>query len=61
MSASINKSTETNKIKGQIDYNPIYKVNYLVNGLVDTIFIFYKKLNEQEDEEDIYKKINFTD
>ena len=26
-----------------LDSNPIYKVNYLVNGSIDSIFIFYGK------------------
>ena len=44
----------------KLDYNPIYKVNYLVNGSIDTIFIFYGKNKEIEDEEELFKKI-FTD
>jgi hypothetical protein len=44
----------------KLDYNPIYKVNYLVNDSVDTIFIFYGKKNEGENQEELFKKI-FTE
>jgi hypothetical protein len=59
---SSNKSPDTHKIMNEtLDYNPIYKVNYLVNGLVDTIFIFYGNKNEcKENDEEFLKKI-FTE
>ena len=61
MSISSNKTTDTHKlVNKQLDYNPIYKINYLVSGSVDTIFIFYGKNKEDEDEEELYKTI-FTD
>ena len=44
----------------KLDSNPIYKVNYLVNGFIDTIFIFYGKKNEGENQEELFKKI-FTE
>jgi hypothetical protein len=58
MLISSNKSTNTDTlVNKKIDYNPIYKVNYLVNGSIDTTFIFYGKNKESEDEEDLFKKI----
>ena len=51
MLISSNKSTDTHiLVNKHLDYNPIYKVNYLVNGSIDTIFIFYGKNEESEDE-----------
>jgi len=43
-----------------LDYNPIYKVNYLVDETINTIFIFYGKNVKTENQEELFKKI-FTD
>ena len=40
--------------------NPFYKVNYLVNGVIDTIFVFYGKKIIPEDYETIIPKM-FTE
>ena len=50
------KSTHTNKTSLDV---PIYKVKHIVNGSVNTIFVFNGK-NTQENEEELFKKI-FTD
>jgi len=50
------KSTDTNKTS--LD-NPIYKVKHMVNGSINTIFVFNGK-NAQENEEELFKKI-FTE
>ena len=42
MSKSISSIKTINK-DVTLDYNPIYKVNYLVNESINTIFIFYGK------------------
>ena len=39
MSNSINNVKESS-----INYNPIYKVNYLVDGKIDTIYVFFGKV-----------------
>jgi hypothetical protein len=41
-------------------YNPFYKVNYLVNGMIDTVFVFYGKKIVPEDQMSIIQKI-FTE
>jgi hypothetical protein len=43
-----------------LDYNPIYKVNHMVNGSIDTIYVFNGKKNDSITEEDLFKKI-FTE
>ena len=43
-----------------LDYKPIYKVNHVVNGSVDIIYVFNGKNNENEDQEELFKRI-FTD
>ena len=44
------------------NYAPIYKVNYLINNSVDTIFIFYgqHRNDTDKDEEELFKQI-FTE
>ena len=44
--------------KEQIDYNPIYKVNILVDeDVIDSVYIFYGQKVLQKNEEEIIKKI----
>ena len=45
----------------KLDYNPIYKVNYLVNGSIDTIFIFFGNKNECKENDEEFLKTIFTD
>jgi len=43
------------------DINPIYKVNYLVDGLIDTIYVFMgKKITNVGKETDLFETI-FTE
>ena len=64
MSKSISSIKPINKldtIKDVIlDYNPIYKVNYLVDESINTIFVFYGKHVKTANQEELFKKI-FTD
>ena len=53
-------NTATTSKDAELDYNPIYKVNLVINGSVDTIYVFNGKKNEREDEEELFKRI-FTD
>ena len=39
--------------KKPIDYNPIYKVNILVDGVIDSVYIFYGQEVQQKNEEEI--------
>lgn len=39
-----------------LDYNPIYKVNYMVNALIDTIYVFSGKYIT-ESQEELFQKI----
>ena len=39
--------------KNPIDYNPIYKVNILVDGVIDSVYIFYGTDVQQKNEEEI--------
>jgi hypothetical protein len=48
---SISKENE------QINYNPIYKVNQLVDGVVDTVYVFYGQPIIKKNEKEIIKKI----
>jgi len=43
-----------------LDYNPIYKVNQIVNGKIDTIFVFNGKKNDTISQEELFNKI-FTE
>ena len=52
---SINKSGSIKNTT--LDSNPIYKVNYLVDGSIDIIFIFYGKNIKTVNQEDLFKKI----
>ena len=42
-----------------LDYNPIYKVNYMVNGDIDTVYVFSGKTDTMS-HEDLFNKI-FTE
>jgi hypothetical protein len=43
------------------DFNPIYKVNNLVNGKIDTIYVFYGKNNDTKNKTELLKKIFTAD
>ena len=62
MSISSKHSINTNSLNKEpgLDYNPIYKVNHVINGSVDVIYIFNGKNNDNEDQEELFKRI-FTD
>ena len=61
MSTIVSKKKETHKnIDEPLDYNPIYKINYLVNGSIKTIFVFYGQPIKVENEEKILQTI-FTE
>ena len=45
----------------KLEYNPIYKVNYLVNGSIDTIFIFFGDKNDCKENDEEFLKTIFTD
>jgi hypothetical protein len=61
MSTLVSKKFETQKnIDGPLDYNPIYKINYLVNGRITTIFVFYGQHIPVGDEEKLLRAI-FTE
>ena len=50
-----------NLIKSPLDYNPIYKVNYLVDGQIDTIYVFFGKvIPKGKEQEEIFTEI-FTE
>jgi Ca2+-binding EF-hand superfamily protein len=61
MSAALSKILGTNKsIEEPLDYNPIYKINYLVNGSINSIIVFYGQPILVGDEEKILRTI-FTE
>ena len=61
MSTLISKKKETREnIEEPLDYNPIYKINYLVNGSINTIFVFYGQPIKVQNEEQILQTI-FTE
>ena len=61
MSAALSKTIGTHKsIDEHLDYNPIYKINYLVNGSINTIIVFYGQPIMVGDEEKILGTI-FTE
>ena len=61
MSAALSKTIGTHKsIDEPLDYNPIYKINYLINGSINTIIVFYGKPILVGDEEKILRTI-FTE
>ena len=43
--------------KEPIDYNPIYKVNILVDDVIDSVYVFYGQKILQKNEEDIKSTI----
>ena len=43
--------------KKPIDYNPIYKVNILVDGVIDSVYVFYGQKVPQKNEEEIKSTI----
>ena len=51
------QSIAIEKNKEQIDYNPIYKVNQLVDGVVDSVYVFYGKPIVKKNEKEIIRKI----
>jgi hypothetical protein len=36
-----------------LEYNPIYKVNHLVNGIIDSVYVFYGETIVKKNEEEI--------
>ena len=61
MSVALSKTIGTQKSIGEpLDYNPIYKINYLVNGSINTIIVFYGQPILVGDEERILRTI-FTE
>ena len=46
--------------KETLDYNPIYKVNHLVDGIINTIYIFYGKKISLQDQKPLFNKL-FSD
>jgi hypothetical protein len=40
-----------------LDYNPIYKVNYMINGSIDTIYIFNGKKDDTLSETELFNKV----
>ena len=51
------QSIPKENIKEQINYNPIYKVNQLVDGVIDSVYVFYGQPIIKKDEKEIVKKI----
>ena len=61
MSMALSKTIGTHKsIDEPLDYNPIYKINYLINGSINTIIVFYGQPIMVGDEEKILRII-FTE
>jgi hypothetical protein len=50
------QSIPKENIKEQINYNPIYKINQLVDGEIDSVYVFYGQPIKKNDKE-IIKKI----
>ena len=46
--------------KESLDYNPIYKVNHLVDGNIKSIYVFYGKNIAPKDQKELFNQI-FTD
>jgi len=59
MSNSSNQTIDSNK-EPDLDYKTIYKVNHIVNGSVDVIYVFNGKNTPDESQEELFKRI-FTD
>jgi hypothetical protein len=55
----ISDNMETNKNE-KVDYAPIYKVNYMINNSITTIYVFNGKNNDMTSEEELFKRI-FTE
>ena len=56
-----NLSDNKESIKNQnLDYAPIYKVNYMINNSINTIYVFNGKNNDMTSEEELFKRI-FTE
>ena len=51
------QSIPKENIKEQINYNPIYKVNQLVDGEIDSVYVFYGQPIIKKNEKEIIKKI----
>jgi hypothetical protein len=51
------QSIAIEKNKEHIDYNPIYKVNQLVDGVVDSVYVFYGQPIIKKNEKEIIRKI----
>lgn len=45
------------KNKKQTDYNPIYKVCQIIDGVINSVYVFYGKPILKKDEKEIVKKI----
>jgi hypothetical protein len=60
ISSKQTKDTPTSINDPPLDYNPIYKVNYMVNGSIDTIYVFNGKKNDSLSEDELFLKI-FTE
>jgi len=46
-----------NTEKEYLDYNPIYKVNQLVDGMIESVYVFYGQPIIKKNEKEIIKKI----
>jgi len=55
----LSDNKDSNKIQN-LDYAPIYKVNYMVNNSITTIYVFNGKNNDMTSEEELFKRI-FTE
>jgi hypothetical protein len=53
-------SVSIENIKEQINYTPIYKINQLVDGDIDSVYVFYGQPIIKKNEKEIIKKI-FTE
>ena len=59
MKAKKSSDNKSNKKIIPLDYPPIYKVNYMVNNEINTIYVFNGKQDKRknEDEEELFKQI----
>ena len=60
MSKSINTQKINTTAETNLDYKPVYKVNHIISGNIETIYVFNGKKNDSESEEKLFKRI-FTD
>ena len=51
------QSVSIENIKEQINYNPIYKVSQLVDGVVDSVYVFYGRSIVKKNEKEIIRTI----